>query len=121
MLSEAASEKGKEAEVTHALIEQVLEASGPNAISLRLSDALLVNDIRSGQALPAHLSTALQCEQHHHGLTENPLAFAAIHFLILSIPDEIPALNDEQNGLNRSERSQAAGLNSAGTKRLSGH
>ena len=40
VLSGTASEKGKEAEVTHALIEQVLEVAGPNAISLRLSDAL---------------------------------------------------------------------------------
>ena len=40
VLSGAASEKGKEAAVTHALIEQVLEVAGPNAISLRLSDAL---------------------------------------------------------------------------------
>jgi hypothetical protein len=40
VLSGAASEKGKEAEVTHTLIEQVLEAAGPNAISLLLSDAL---------------------------------------------------------------------------------
>src|SRR5260221_1211560 len=40
VLSGAASEKGKEAEVTHALIEQVLEAAGPNAISLLLADAL---------------------------------------------------------------------------------
>jgi hypothetical protein len=40
VLSGAASEKGKEAEVTRALIEQVLETAGPNAISLRLSDAL---------------------------------------------------------------------------------
>lgn len=40
MRSCAASEKGKEAEVTHALIEQVLEAAGPNAISLVLADAL---------------------------------------------------------------------------------
>src|SRR2546421_3655989 len=40
VLSGAASEKGKEAAVTHTLIEQVLEVAGPNAISLRLSDAL---------------------------------------------------------------------------------
>jgi hypothetical protein len=40
VLSGAASEKGKEAEVTRALIEQVLEAAGPNAISLLLADAL---------------------------------------------------------------------------------
>ncbi len=40
VLSGAASEKGKEAEVTHALIEQVLEVAGPNAISLLLADAL---------------------------------------------------------------------------------
>ena len=32
-----------------------------------------------------------------------------------------PALNDEQNGLNRSDRSQAAGLNAAGTRRPSEH
>ena len=41
-----ASEKGKEAEVTHALIEQVLEVAGPNAISLRLSDALYADGPR---------------------------------------------------------------------------
>src|SRR5438128_4231768 len=40
VLSGTASEKGKEAEVTHALIEQVLEVAGPNAISLLLADAL---------------------------------------------------------------------------------
>ncbi len=36
----AASEKGKEAQVTRSLIEQVLEVAGPNAISLLLADAL---------------------------------------------------------------------------------
>ncbi len=40
VLSGAASEKGKEAQVTHALIEQVLQVAGPNAISLLLADAL---------------------------------------------------------------------------------
>src|SRR5437588_3179141 len=40
LLSGPASEKGKEAAVTRALIEQVLEVAGPQAISLRLSDAL---------------------------------------------------------------------------------
>ena len=40
LLSGAACEKGKEAAVTHALIEQVLEAAGPKAISLLLADAL---------------------------------------------------------------------------------
>jgi hypothetical protein len=40
VLSGTASEKGKEAEVTHALIEHVLEAAGPSAISLLLADAL---------------------------------------------------------------------------------
>jgi hypothetical protein len=40
VLSGTASEKGKEAQVTHALIEQVLEAAGANAISLLLADAL---------------------------------------------------------------------------------
>ena len=40
MLSGTASEKGKEAQVTRALIEQVLEVAGPNAISLLLADAL---------------------------------------------------------------------------------
>jgi hypothetical protein len=40
LLSGAASEKGKEAEVTRALIEQVLEGAGPDAISLLLADAL---------------------------------------------------------------------------------
>src|SRR6266568_3291590 len=40
VLSGAASEKGKEAEVTRTLIEQVLEVAGHNAISLLLADAL---------------------------------------------------------------------------------
>lgn len=42
----AASEKGKEAEVTHALIEQVLEVAGPNAMSLLLADALYADGPR---------------------------------------------------------------------------
>ena len=40
VLSGPASEKGKEAVVTRALIEQVLEVAGPHAISLVLADAL---------------------------------------------------------------------------------
>src|SRR5213082_2981290 len=40
VLSGPASEKGQEAAVTRSLIEQVLEMAGPQAISLRLSDAL---------------------------------------------------------------------------------
>ena len=40
VLSGTASEKGKEAQVTRALIEQVLAVAGPNAISLLLADAL---------------------------------------------------------------------------------
>jgi hypothetical protein len=40
VLSGAASEKGKEAEMTRTLIEQVLQLAGPNAISLLLADAL---------------------------------------------------------------------------------
>src|SRR5438034_9937849 len=40
VLSGAASEKGKEAAVTRALIEQVLEVAGPQAIRLLLADAL---------------------------------------------------------------------------------
>src|SRR2546422_3425228 len=40
LLSGSASEKGKEAAVTRALIEQVVEVAGPQASSLRLSDAL---------------------------------------------------------------------------------
>ena len=40
LLSGAASEKGKEAAVTRSLIEQVLAAAGPQAISLLLADAL---------------------------------------------------------------------------------
>src|SRR5258707_9631549 len=40
VLSGAASEKGKEAEVTHALIERDLEVAGPKAISLLLADGL---------------------------------------------------------------------------------
>src|SRR5258708_24477706 len=39
-LSGAAAAKRKEAALTRALIEQVLEAAGPNAISLLLADAL---------------------------------------------------------------------------------
>src|SRR5438128_9791096 len=39
VLSGTASEKGKEAQVTHALIEQVLAVAGPNAINLLLADA----------------------------------------------------------------------------------
>jgi hypothetical protein len=40
LLSGSASEKGQEAVVTQALIEQVLEVAGPQAISLLLADAL---------------------------------------------------------------------------------
>ena len=40
LLSGQASEKGQEAAVTHALIEQVLQVAGPQAISLLLADAL---------------------------------------------------------------------------------
>src|SRR5947199_9230060 len=40
VLSGPASEKGKEAQVTRSLIEQVLEMAGPKAISLLLADAL---------------------------------------------------------------------------------
>src|SRR5260370_13408198 len=40
LLSGPASEKGQEAAVTRALIEQVLEMAGPQAISLLLADAL---------------------------------------------------------------------------------
>src|SRR5258708_983889 len=40
LLSGPASEKGKEAVVTRSLIEQVLQVAGPQAISLRLPDAL---------------------------------------------------------------------------------
>ncbi len=46
VLSGAASEKGKEAEVTHALIERVLEVAGPKAISLLLADALYADGPR---------------------------------------------------------------------------
>ena len=46
VLSGTASEKGKEAQVTRALIEQVLEAAGPNAISLLLADALYADGPR---------------------------------------------------------------------------
>jgi hypothetical protein len=40
LLSGQASEKGQEAAVTRQLVEQVLQVAGPQAISLRLSDAL---------------------------------------------------------------------------------
>src|SRR5438128_6403636 len=40
LLRGQASEKGKQAAVTRELLEQVLEVAGPQAISLRLSDAL---------------------------------------------------------------------------------
>jgi len=40
VLSGTASEKGQEAQVTRQLVEQVLEAAGPDTISLLLADAL---------------------------------------------------------------------------------
>ncbi len=40
LLAGPASEKGKEAQVTRALVEQVLEVAGPQAIRLLLADAL---------------------------------------------------------------------------------
>ena len=40
VLSGTASEKGKEAEVTRSLIEQVLEVTGPESIKLLVADAL---------------------------------------------------------------------------------
>ncbi len=40
MLSGAASEKGKEAQVTRELLEQLFTVAGPDAISLLLADAL---------------------------------------------------------------------------------
>gem|GEM_PF-3859413 len=40
LLSGQASEKGQEAAVTHALIDQVLQVAGPQSISLLLADAL---------------------------------------------------------------------------------
>src|SRR6266436_4323250 len=46
LLSGPASEKGKEAAVTRSLIEQVLQVAGPQAISLRLSDALYADGPR---------------------------------------------------------------------------
>ncbi len=46
LLRGPASEKGKEAAVSRALIEQVLQVAGPQAISLRLSDALYADGPR---------------------------------------------------------------------------
>ncbi len=46
LLSGQASEKGQEAAVTHALIEQVLQVAGPQAISLLLADALYADGPR---------------------------------------------------------------------------
>jgi hypothetical protein len=46
LLSGQASEKGQEAAVTRALIEQVLQVAGPQAISLRLSDGLYADGPR---------------------------------------------------------------------------
>jgi hypothetical protein len=46
LLSGNASEKGQEAAVTHALIEQVLEVAGPQAIGLLLADALYADGPR---------------------------------------------------------------------------
>ncbi|MFL5588535.1 MAG: hypothetical protein ACJ8DI_12895 [Ktedonobacteraceae bacterium] len=46
LLSGPASEKGQEAAVTHALIEQVLQVAGPQAISLLLADALYADGPR---------------------------------------------------------------------------
>jgi hypothetical protein len=46
LLSGQASEKGQEAAVTRSLIEQVLAGAGPQAIGLRLSDALYADGPR---------------------------------------------------------------------------
>src|SRR6266478_673057 len=46
LLSGQASEKGQEAAVTRQLVEQVLQVAGPQAISLRLSDALYADGPR---------------------------------------------------------------------------
>jgi len=46
LLSGPASEKGQEAAVTRSLLEQVLHVAGPQAISLRLSDALYADGPR---------------------------------------------------------------------------
>jgi hypothetical protein len=46
LLSRQASEKGQEAAVTRSLIEQVLQVAGPQAIGLRLSDALYADGPR---------------------------------------------------------------------------
>ncbi len=46
VLSGTASEKGQEAQVTRQLVEQVLEAAGPDTISLLLADALYADGPR---------------------------------------------------------------------------
>jgi hypothetical protein len=46
LLRGPASEKGQEAAVTRALIEQVLQMAGPQAMSLRLPDALYADGPR---------------------------------------------------------------------------
>ena len=58
LLSGPASEKGREAQVTRSLIEQVVEVAGPKAISLLLADArkdysrsLLADAAESGDKL----------------------------------------------------------------------
>jgi hypothetical protein len=63
LLSGPASEKGQEATVTRSLIEQVLEGAGPQAIGLRLSDALYADGPRSswlkyGKGLDAQVAFA---------------------------------------------------------------
>jgi hypothetical protein len=61
LLSGQASEKGQEAAVTRALLEQVLEVAGPQAISLLLADALyadgpLVAWLKYGKGIDALVS-----------------------------------------------------------------
>src|SRR5258706_3009321 len=61
LLSGPASEKGKEAAVTRALIEQVLQVAGPQAISLLLADALYADGprfswLKYGQGIDALVS-----------------------------------------------------------------
>src|SRR3989442_9360245 len=80
VLSGAASEKGKEAEVTRALIAQVLEAAGPNAISLLLADALYADGpllawLKYRKGIDALLSLPGDrlLDQDLHGLAEGQL------------------------------------------------
>src|SRR5260370_2498068 len=66
LLSGPASEKGQEAAVTRALIEQVLEMAGPQAISLLLADALYADGpllawLKYGKGVDAPVACPSDC------------------------------------------------------------